>query len=139
MTDNDIESAIREYIQHDCDFRDLCQQADEEHKDADEALDQVMDRAVDYVSCDIPALVQSWMENHGGQVVDLVVEELSNQEPDIDYAISKMENAILDLKREVTSAMDHKEGEDLINFVNDRKAQIEEIKAKIATLEGEDE
>ena len=139
MDNYEIESAIRDFLQHDCDFRELSDQADEEHKDIDEACDEAMERAVDYVACDIPTLVGGWMERHGNQIVDLVREQLAQQEPDIYSAINRMEAEIDDQKRAVASAMDTLEGERLIAYVNDRKAQIEEIKAKIATLEGDDE
>ena len=139
MDNYEIESAIRESLQDDCDFRELCEQADEEHKDIDEACDEAMERAVDYVACDIPCMIREWMERHGNQIVDLVREELAQQEPDIDNAIAKMEREITDLKRDVANAMDTLEGERLIAYINDRKATIEEIKAKIATLEGDDE
>ena len=139
MDNYEIESAIRDFLPHDCDFRDLSDQADEEHKDIDEACDEAMERAVEYVACDIPCMIREWMERHGNQIVDLVREELAQQEPDIDNAIAKMEREITDLKRDVANAMDTLEGERLIAYINDRKATIEEIKAKIATLEGDDE
>ena len=139
MDNYEIESAIRDYLQHDCDFRELSDQADEEHKDIDEACDEAMERAVDYVACDIPTLVGEWMERHGNQIVDLVREQLAQQEPDIDNAIAKMEREIEDLKRDVANAMATMEVEDLMEYVSVRKAAIEEIMAKIATLEGEDE
>ena len=139
MDNYEIESAIRESLQDDCDFRELSEQADEEHKDIDEACDEAMERAVEYVACDIPCMIREWMERHGNQIVDLVREELAQQEPDIDNAIAKMEREITDLKRDVANAMDTLEGERLIAYINDRKATIEEIQAKIATLEGDDE
>ena len=139
MDNYEIESAIRDYLQHDCDFRELSDQADEEHKDIDEACDEAMERAVEYIACDIPCLVREWMERHGNQIMDLVREELAQQEPDIDNAIAKMEREIEDLKRDVANAMATMEVEDLMEYVSVRKAAIEEIMAKIATLEGEDE
>ena len=139
MDNYEIESAIRDFLQHDCDFRDLSDQADEEHKDIDEACDEAMERAVEYIACDIQEMAREWMERHGNQIVDLVREELAQQEPDIHSAINRMEREIEALKRDVANAMDRLEGERLIAYVNDRKATIEEIKAKIATLEGEDE
>ena len=139
MDNYEIESAIRESLQDNYDFRVLSDQADEEHKDIDEACDEAMERAVEYIACDIQEMAREWMERHGNQIVDLVREELAQQEPDIDNAIAKMEREIEDLKRDVANAMATMEVEDLMEYVSVRKAAIEEIMAKIATLEGEDE
>ena len=65
-----IEPVIRDMIEGVEGYAELVHQYDEESCEA--ALDKAMGNAVDAIQCDLEVMIGEWMENHGGQIVEML-------------------------------------------------------------------
>ena len=74
---NEIENLIRGELPNLHYWDDLRDAHDTDEYCMDEALESVIDIAADNIYCDLEPMVNDWLEKYGGQITELMAENLS--------------------------------------------------------------
>ena len=140
MDDYKIQQRITEWLESDSDFTDLTVEAEQEHKDIHEAWESCSDQAVDNVSADMCYFVDEWMERHGCQIIEMIKDKLTDQEPDYDASITRMREKIAVITSEISRIIEDggTTGEDLVARIGLRQKEIASLKDAILEIEEDD-
>mgnify|MGYP003137748513 FL=1 len=141
MTDRNIKEIIESWLNDGYDWHELCEDAESEYKDAEEAWEDAADDAVDAISCDLVALVEYWLSQHGSQIIDMIREKLDAQDPDEDAAVERMEGQIRDMAQVVARVVERgiMQGDDLMAFIQEKREDMDRIRKKITEITGEED
>ena len=141
MNDDKIKSIIETWLNNGNDWHELSEDAESEHKDVDEAWEDVSDNAVDAIECDLVSLVEYWLDQHGNQIVDMIQEKLEEQEPDVDAAVERLEQKIRDMSQALARTVECgvMETSDLPGYIIEVTENVDMIRKQINKLTGEDD
>tara|TARA_Y100001973_G_C5184436_1_gene326892 strand:- start:797 stop:1069 length:273 start_codon:yes stop_codon:yes gene_type:complete len=73
---DEIADIIREELRYLSFWSDLKERYVASDSVMDEALDEHIDTAVDYVYCDLQPMIEGWLQRHGCQITDLINDDV---------------------------------------------------------------
>lgn len=132
MDSYEIRDLIEQYVTNEC--YDARHKADDEHKDLDEAVENIMDQAVDYIECDMTALVEGWLENYGGQIEQMIEDELDTMESNNEIALEKISTEIAIIEQDMVKLLCNSV-EDVQEYVMAKRKEVYDLKLKANGIE----
>ena len=135
MDSYEIRDLIEQYVTNEC--YDAREKARDEHKDLDEAVENIMDQAVDYIECDMQYLVNGWLENHGGQIEEMIEGELNDMESNTEIALEKIRTEIASIEQSMTKLLldCHFDTDDAQEYVMAKRKEVYDLKHKANGIE----
>ena len=132
MDSYEIRDLIEQYVTNEC--YDARHKADAEHKDLDEAVENIMDQAVDYIECDMTAMVEDWLGNYGGQIEEMIENELDTMESNNEIALEKISTEIAIIEQDMVKLLCNSV-EDVQEYVMAKRKEVYGLKLKAHGIE----
>ena len=132
MDSYEIRDLIEQYVTNEC--YDARHKADAEHKDLDEAVENIMDQAVDYIECDMTAMVEDWLGNYGGQIEEMIENELDTMESNNEIALEKISTEIAIIEQDMVKLLCNSV-EDVQEYVMAKRKEVYGLKLKANGIE----
>jgi hypothetical protein len=141
MNIDQIKSIIYDWLNRGNDWHELCEDAESEHKDIDEAWEDASDLAADYIDSDLETLVEYWLDKHGNQIIDMIREKLDAQDPDEDAAVERLEMQVRDMAQDVARVVERGTyiGDELMAFIQEKTEDMARIRKQITEITGEED
>lgn len=132
MNSHEIQDLIEQYVMDEC--YEVREKARDEHKDLDEAVGSIMDQAVDYIECDMEYLVTGWLENHGGQIEQMIENELNDMESNPEIALREIRTRIASIEQDMAALLCNGV-EDVQEYVMAKRKEVYDLKLKANGIE----